>query len=467
MLEHFHQDIPGWCTKDQLNLYSIVAKQAPPGSKFVEVGSWRGKSTSAMCVNLANRKNEKDGRIDFYAVDTWLGSPEHQKDLLVLTDTLYRDFLVNIESVRGYVQPLRMTSLEAAKLFEDESLDFVFLDADHRYEHVRDDIIAWLPKLKPGGMLAGDDYGNPAWPGVAEAVDEILDDISISDTVWTYLLPKENKRYIGHDQGLNLYPHPINTANPRPVNHTFVIALENNPTSLTHLERCVASLDRVGMNHTVFWGYDGSDRENIKTPKHLEGADYMRWIRSVDHGVGVSELACALSHMAVWAKCITLNEPIVILEHDAVMLAPYKNFTYRNCLEYLGNIVELKNIKDQLKLDNVEEISKELHSKNMGVRPVMQAPIIDVINYNYVYPMGLHAYAIDPDIARRLFAWVMTEGIVNPVDTILQIGQFEVIQRGVYASQNDDAWDVSTIGVEFDKTHNGRKNTFTLPGVTR
>ena len=465
MLKHFHQDIPGWCSKEQLELYRQVSKQAYPGSKFVEVGAWRGKSTAAMCVNLANRLNEKDGRVDFYSVDTWLGGPEHQNDLLIISGSLYDDFLVNISPVRGYVQPLRMTSLEAAKLFEDESLDFIFLDADHRYEHIRADIIAWLPKLKPGGMICGDDYGNPDWPGVEQAVDELLDDIAIANRVWTYLMPKENKRYIEHDQTLNLYP--IKNSGWRPVNKTFVIALENDATSRTHLTRCLASLDRLGMDYNVFWGYDGTDRKSIKTPEHLKNKDYMRWIRSVDHGVGVTELACALSHMAVWAECITLNEPIVILEHDAVMLAPYKMFSYRNCLEYLGNIVELKNIKEQLKLDNVEEISKELHSKNMTVRPKLQSPIIDVINYNYVYPMGLHAYAIDPDIARRLFAWVMTEGVVNPVDTILQIGQFEVIQQGVYASQNDDAWDVSTIGIEFDQEHNGRKNTFTLPGVSR
>ena len=463
MIEHFHQDIPGWCSVEQLELYNLVAKQAYSGSKFVEVGSWRGKSTSAMCVNLANRKNKKDGRIDFYSVDTWLGGPEHQKDLLVLTDTLYQDFLVNIEPVRGYVQPLRMTSLEASKLFEDKSLDFVFLDGDHRYESIHNDIIAWLPKLKPGGMLAGDDYGNPEWPGVEQAVDELLDDVSYIKHVWIHNIAKETTKHIDHDFGLNLYP--TKDLGPRPVRHTFVIALENDPTSRTHLERCLASLDRLEMNHHVFWGYDGTDQTSIKTPVHLANAEHMRWIRSVDHGIGIAELACALSHMAVWAKCISLNEPIVILEHDAVMLAPYKEFAYRNCVEYLGSIVELEHLKNNLSVKNVEEISKELYNKGMKVVPQLQAPIIDVINYNYIYPMGLHAYAIDPDMARRLFAWVMTEGIVNPVDTILQIGQFEVIQTGVYASQNDDAWDISTIGVEFDQT--GRKPTYTLPGVTQ
>ena len=78
---------------------------------------------------------------------------------------------------------MRAFSVEAAKRFTDESLDFVYLDADHSYEAVRDDIAAWWPKLKPGGLFAGDDYG--ALPvqqinfgqgvlsfGVKQAVDE-------------------------------------------------------------------------------------------------------------------------------------------------------------------------------------------------------------------------------------------------------------------------------------------------------
>lgn len=67
----------------------------------------------------------------------------------------------------GRFQLLRMKSTEAAKTFPDESLDFVFVDGDHREEAVREDLEAWWPKIQPGGVLVGDDY---SWPGVEKAV---------------------------------------------------------------------------------------------------------------------------------------------------------------------------------------------------------------------------------------------------------------------------------------------------------
>ena len=77
----------------------------------------------------------------------------------------------------------RTTSLEALRAFEDESLDFVYLDANHAYEAVRSDLEGWWPKVRVGGMLAGDDYGiieeqwvdfghNKVRFGVKRAVDE-------------------------------------------------------------------------------------------------------------------------------------------------------------------------------------------------------------------------------------------------------------------------------------------------------
>lgn len=68
-------------------------------------------------------------------------------------------------------------SVEAAKAVPDGSLDFVFIDGDHTYEAVCDDLRAWTPKLKPGGLLCGHDYGIPREIidnelGVKRAVDE-------------------------------------------------------------------------------------------------------------------------------------------------------------------------------------------------------------------------------------------------------------------------------------------------------
>jgi hypothetical protein len=55
-------------------------------------------------------------------------------------------------------QIVRKTSVEAAADFSDGSLDFVYLDGNHSYEAVHEDIEAWFPKIREGGVLAGHDY---------------------------------------------------------------------------------------------------------------------------------------------------------------------------------------------------------------------------------------------------------------------------------------------------------------------
>ena len=82
--------------------------------------------------------------------------------------------------------PIKMTSIEASKTFEDNSLDFVFLDASHEYEDVKEDILHWLPKIKSGGIFAGHDYA-PSW-GVYNAVNESLHNVSSSpkEICWIY-----------------------------------------------------------------------------------------------------------------------------------------------------------------------------------------------------------------------------------------------------------------------------------------
>jgi hypothetical protein len=73
---------------------------------------------------------------------------------------------------------LRTTSAEAAAHFSDNSLDFVYLDAQHHYEAVRDDIALWLPKVRHGGVIGGHDYIDGDRPsgryGVKQAVSEMV-----------------------------------------------------------------------------------------------------------------------------------------------------------------------------------------------------------------------------------------------------------------------------------------------------
>lgn len=66
----------------------------------------------------------------------------------------------------------KMTSAEASVFIKDGCLDLVFIDGDHTYSFVKQDIQLWLPKVRKGGIISGHDYNDCGWTGVKQAVDE-------------------------------------------------------------------------------------------------------------------------------------------------------------------------------------------------------------------------------------------------------------------------------------------------------
>ena len=183
-MEHFYNNIQGWFNYQ--GLYSKIVNEAISPARFVEVGSWKGQSASYMAVEIINSSKN----IEFYCVDTWLGTPneiEHQNDQDVQEGTLYEKFIENMSTVEGHYIPLRMDSLEAVNTFEDESLDFVYIDASHDYESVKKDIENWYPKVKKGGILAGHDY---TWDTVNRAVHDVLGNQVESFDTWNWLVKK-------------------------------------------------------------------------------------------------------------------------------------------------------------------------------------------------------------------------------------------------------------------------------------
>ena len=164
------------------DVYKDMVFNSASDSRFVEIGSWKGKSSAFMAVEIAN-SNKK---IEFYCVDTWKGSSEHQS--MEEIDYLYDIFINNMKPVENYYKPIRSPSVEAASRFEDNTLDFVFIDASHEYEDVKNDINAWLPKVKNGGILAGHDYylGDDYFPGVKKAVDECLTSFETRSDCFVY-----------------------------------------------------------------------------------------------------------------------------------------------------------------------------------------------------------------------------------------------------------------------------------------
>ena len=198
-MKHFYTNVSGFFGPSQKLLYTNQVQQAKDGFHFVEVGAWKGRSSSFMSVEIINSGK----KIKFDVVDTWLGSSEDQRSPSVKKGILYEEYLQNTKPVSHIVNPIRMTSVEASKLYDDNSLDFVFIDAGHEYNFVKEDIEHWFPKVREFGIIAGDDYeygiswgddvknfieviGLSWGDGVKKAVNEILKKPIIDREVWIY-----------------------------------------------------------------------------------------------------------------------------------------------------------------------------------------------------------------------------------------------------------------------------------------
>jgi predicted O-methyltransferase YrrM len=178
-VDHFYEDVYGFALFDLFALYKIVVKKFDSGAHFVEVGSFLGKSAVYMAVEIINSGKN----IKFDCIDHWEGSEEHSDNDKVNLETLYEDFLKNIEPVKGVINPIKMSSIESSKLYKPNSLDFIFIDASHDTQSVREDLTYWMPRIKEDGIIAGDDINNAE---VASAVMWFFDNkkLDIAGRQW-------------------------------------------------------------------------------------------------------------------------------------------------------------------------------------------------------------------------------------------------------------------------------------------
>lgn len=184
-MDHFYQTLEGYFHFRPL--YERMVSGAADDAVFVELGVWKGMSAAYMGVRIANSGK----RISLYAVDAF-GDSMYDGD--GSDDERYSEVVRVLEPVQAHVRVVRSRSVDAAALFADGAVDFVFVDACHDCEAVKADISAWLPKVRSGGLLAGDDYGNAGYPGVKRAVDELLPTATIvrmndQACVWEYVKP--------------------------------------------------------------------------------------------------------------------------------------------------------------------------------------------------------------------------------------------------------------------------------------
>lgn len=166
------------------DFYATVAKLTRY-ERYVEIGVYTGASVAFLAEQLLAR----NVAFQLYAVDLWdrvnEETPYSRKIGPEVKDAF--DKRLAARGLAQHVRAIQGHSQAAAKMFRDKTVDFVFIDANHDYDFVKNDILAWLPKIRAGGMIAGHDYGEPC--GVKKAVDYIFgekgpESVTVLGTVW-------------------------------------------------------------------------------------------------------------------------------------------------------------------------------------------------------------------------------------------------------------------------------------------
>ena len=163
-------NLPGMISDRQAQvLFELCVSQAISGN-IVEIGSWLGKSTLFLASGC-----RVSGNGQVYAVDKFtgnLGKEDLYHAPLLPNETIYDRFKFNIKSYRlnKFVKAYPMSSRQARRKIK-QTLRMVFIDGDHSYKGVMDDIKLWTPLLKKGGLLILDDF-DQSFPGVVRAVQE-------------------------------------------------------------------------------------------------------------------------------------------------------------------------------------------------------------------------------------------------------------------------------------------------------
>lgn len=191
------------------------------------------------------------------------------------------------------------------------------------------------------------------------------------------------------------------------VDKAYIIKIKDHEQSELMANRCFESCKNVGMSCEFWDAYNGLGEELVY-PKHHNLI--MDLIKITNHHLSKEEIGCFLSHISLWAKCCIQDKPIVILEHDAIMVKPYLNHGIFNSICYLGCCEQ--------KLQGWKLYKTPPHGT-------------DGPNNHFI--LRAHAYAIDPAIAKNLLSHVIQYGMYTSADKFIRADIFPIHQTDIYA----------------------------------
>lgn len=165
-------DIHGWMLEVELQTIEKWAKELPPGSVIVEVGSFYGRSTCCWAASAPD--------CSVFCFDQWFGEVEELGSISIEERKLngfplpgetntYEQFLNNTKHLEN-VSSQKVYYPEQIVWDDNVSPDIVFIDAAHSNPIDRLYIDFWLPKIKKGGYICGHDYNLAAFADVTDNV---------------------------------------------------------------------------------------------------------------------------------------------------------------------------------------------------------------------------------------------------------------------------------------------------------
>ena len=223
---------------------------------------------------------------------------------------------------------------------------------------------------------------------------------------------------------------------------TYIISIQGNKVSEQLTQQCLASCKEVGQpNVNVFPAFDATGSKvkvqqhdlglpvgelgSIKVPEFLQGQAFLNFLRLKRCDLLMTQIACFLSHYSLWCMCLDKDRPIVILEHDAVMVKPFLRHNYLNNIVYLGGSEQKAG-----SLRDTDTIPPHASDQQGLDRFICRA----------------HAYSIDPIMAKNLVSYAIHHGIITTADAMMRYDMFGIVQNGVYAYDNPH--DQSTITLD-------------------
>ena len=164
----------------------ISQKDTTKPIRIAEIGIWSGTTTKHV-LKKARQITEYIG-IDNY--------PTKYEKLYSRTNLMQKAKQAMKENTKQYLnfKWINKSSTQAAKQFPNKYFDIIFIDANHCYKYVKEDIKTWLPKIKEKGIMCGDDYSITNF-GVIQAVNEAFNGkkhIIINSGMWK--ITKKSKR---------------------------------------------------------------------------------------------------------------------------------------------------------------------------------------------------------------------------------------------------------------------------------